>query len=289
MLATSAVGSSLKTVGVFAVVFAFVYVIAGALALFLPVWSLSYILLWTSIAAAMNVGMYFLADRLVLASYGARVVSPQEAPGLHALVDEVARASGLPKPKVAIMDEPSPNAFATGRNPQHSVICFTTGILGLLNEHELRGVVAHELSHVKNRDTLVMTAVATLAAFFAYMIQFGGAAATSRNDRGSGLLGYLAFAILGSIAALLLRAFVSRRREYGADATGAAILHDSSGLANALLKLDYASRGRPMRVARDASAHLFIVNPITWRRAAGLAQSHPPIQDRVRRLERMGF
>jgi heat shock protein HtpX len=285
----SAVGSSLKTVGVFAVVFAFVYAVAGALALFLPVWSLSYILLWTSIAAVMNIGMYFMADRLVLASYGARVVSQGDAPGLHALVGEVAEACGLPAPKVAIMNEPSPNAFATGRNPQHSVVCFTTGILGLLNEHELRGVVAHELSHVKNRDTLVMTAVATVAAFFAYMIQFGGAAATGRSDRGSGLLGYLAFAILGSVAALLLRAFVSRRREYGADAAGAAILHDSSGLANALLKLDYASRGRPMRVARDASAHLFIVNPITWRRAAGLAQSHPPIQDRVRRLERMGF
>jgi heat shock protein HtpX len=288
----SAVRSTLKTVGVFLVVFAFMYAIAGALALFLPVWSLSYVLLWTAIAAAMNIAMYFFADRIVLAGYRAKVVTPQEAPALHALVGEVSAAAGLPKPKVAIMSEASPNAFATGRSPAHAVVCFTTGILDLLTEHELRGVVAHELSHVKNRDTLVMTAVATVAAFFAYIIQFGGVAASSddgRGGHGGNIFAYLAFAILGSIAAVLLRAFVSRRREFGADATGAALLRDSTGLSKALLKLDYAARGRPMRVARDASAHLFIVNPFAGRRAAGLFHSHPPISDRVRRLERLDY
>jgi len=287
----STLGSSLKTFGVFAVVFGFIYAAAAVLALFLPVWSLSYILMWTALAVLMNVAMYFLSDKLVLASYRARLVTQDEAPELHALVSVVAAAAGLPKPKVAVMQESSPNAFATGRNPQHAVVCFTTGILGLLSPNELRGVVAHEMSHVKNRDTLVMTAVATVAAFFAYIIQFGGMAASSRDSRNGGgsLLAYFAFAIAGTIAAAVLRAFVSRRREYGADATGAGLLHDSSGLANALLKLDYASRGKPMRVARDASAHLFIVNPFSASRAAGLFRSHPPIQDRVRRLERLGY
>ena len=284
----SAAGSMAKTFGVFAVVFLFMYAIAAALALFLPVWSLSYILFWTGFALLLNVGMYFFADKLVLAGYRARVVSPQEAPQLHALVDEVAAAAGIPKPKVAIMQESSPNAFATGRNPQHAVVCFTTGILSLLNERELRGVVAHEMSHVKNRDTLVMTAVATVAAFIAYIIQFGGAAASSRDGRGGGIVGYLLFMIVGMLAAALIRAFVSRRREYGADATGARLLNDSSGLANALLKLDYASHAQPMVVARDASAHLFIVNPLTAHGVAGLFRSHPPIHDRVRRLETLG-
>lgn len=289
LVAVSAVGSSLKTFGVFAVVFGFIYATAAALALFLPVWSLSYILMWTGLAVIMNLAMYFLSDKLVLASYRARIVTAEEAPELHALVSEVAAAAGLPMPKVAIMAEKSPNAFATGRNPKHAAVCFTTGILELLSTNELKGVVAHEMSHVKNRDTLVMTAVATVAAFFAYIIQFGGMAAGSRDDRnpGGSIFAYLAFAIAGSIAAALLRAFVSRRREYGADATGAGLLHDASGLSNALLKLDYASQGRPMRVAKEASAHLFIVNPFAGGRAVGLFRSHPPIPDRVRRLERL--
>lgn len=274
----------------FAVVFLIIYAVAGAIALFLPVWSLGYMLMFTAFASLLNLGTYFLSDKLVMMSYGVRQVSREEAPQLHALVEEVARAAEIPKPKVGIMREGSPNAFATGRNPQHAVVCFTTGILDLLSEAELKGVVAHELSHVKNHDTLVMTAVATVAAFFAYLIQFGGLAASSRDGRGGGnILLYLLFAFAGSIAALLIRAFVSRRREYGADETGAKILNDSAGLSNALLKLDYASRGRPMRVAREASAHLFIVNPLTAQRAAGLFHSHPPIADRVRRLERLGL
>ncbi len=285
----SAIHSSLKTFGVFAVVFLLIYAIAGAVALFLPVWSLSYLLIFTTIAAAMNLGMYFFADKIVLASYRARLVTREEAPELHALVEEVARAAGVPKPKVAIMREASPNAFATGRSPEHAVVCLTTGILDLLTEHELKGVVAHEMSHVKNRDTLVMTAVATVAAFFAYLIQFGGMAATSRGNRGGGLAAYLILGVVGSIAAVLIRAFVSRRREYGADATGATLLGDSTGLQKALLKLDYAARGRPMRVAHEASAHLFIVNPLTGNRAKGMFLSHPPIGDRVRRLQRLEF
>jgi heat shock protein HtpX len=285
----SVIRSTLKTFGVFAVVFLFIYLIAGALAFFMPVWSLSYMLLWTGIAFLMNVAMYFLSDKIVLMSYRARIVSEQEAPDLHALVAEIATAAGLPKPRVAMMQEGSPNAFATGRNPEHAVVCFTTGILDLLTKDELKGVVAHEMSHVKNRDTLVMTAVATVAAFFAYAIQFGGMATSSRDGRGGGIVGYIAFAILGSIVAMLIRAFVSRKREYGADLTGAALIHDSKGLQKALLKLEYASKRRPMRVAKQASAHLFIVNPFAGARVSGLFMSHPPIRDRVARLNKLEY
>lgn len=285
-------GSSLaKTVGVFCVVFLVIYGVAGALALFLPVWSLGYILTWTGVAVLLNLVTYFLSGKIVLWSYRVRLLGTEEAPELQALVQRVAKAAGLPAPKVGIMQEGSPNAFATGRNPKRAVVCFTTGILDLLTPHELEGVVAHEISHVKNRDTLVMTAVATVAAFFAYTIQFGGMAAASRGSRsgGGGLVAYLLLSLVAGIAAALIRAFVSRRREYGADRTGASILHDSTGLSKALLKLDYANRGRPMRVAREASAHLFIVNPFSGRGAAGLFLSHPPIADRVRQLERLDY
>lgn len=285
----SAIASTLKAAAVFGIVFAFMYAIAFALAFFLPVWSLSYVLLWTGVAVLMNLIMYFGAHRIVLWSYRARVVTREEAPQLYGIIEEVAGTAGLPVPKVAIMHEASPNAFATGRSPSHSVVCFTTGILERLSENELRGVVAHELSHVKNRDTLVMTAVATVAAFFAYIIQFGGIAASSRDNRAGGIAAYIAFAILGSIAAALIRAFVSRRREYGADASAAHLLRDSTGLQNALLKLDYAPRGRPMRTAHEASAHLFIVNPLTASRLGGLMHTHPAIEDRVARLQRLGY
>lgn len=284
-----AAGSMLKTVGVFAVVFALIYAVAGAVALFLPVWSLNYILLFTAFAFAVNLFTYFASSKLVLMSYHARMTTPEEIPQLHKLVEEVAAAAGIPKPQVAVMPEGAPNAFATGRNPSHAVICFTSGILDLLSEHELKGVVAHELSHVKNRDTLIMTAVATVAAFFAYLIQFGGMAAGSRDRNGGGILMYFLLAFVGGIAATLIRMFVSRTREYGADRTGAQILHDSTGLQKALLKLDYQTRGRPMRVAREASSHLFIVNPFTGQRVSGLFMSHPPIGDRVHRLEEMGY
>ena len=286
----SQASSFAKTFGVFAVVFLIIYAVAGALALFLPVWSLGYILMFTGFAVALNLVTYFLSDKLVLMGYRVRLVAPEEAPELHALVERVAKAAGVPKPKVGVMREGSPNAFATGRNPKRGVVCFTTGILDLLTPHELEGVVAHELSHVKNRDTLVMTAVATVAAFFAYIIQFGGMAATSRGGRGGGgIAAYILLSLVAGIAAALIRAFVSRRREYGADRTGASILHDSTGLSKALLKLDYANRGKPMRVAREASAHLFIVNPFSGRRVGGLFQSHPPIAERVRQLGELDY
>jgi heat shock protein HtpX len=285
----SSLGSSLKTLGVFAVVFLIIYAVAGAIALFVPVWSLSYILIFTAFAVLMNLFTYFASDKLVLMSYRVKMVSPQEAPELHAIVEDVARAAGVPKPKVGIVSESSPNAFATGRNPEHAVVCFTTGLLKILQPNELRGVVAHELSHVKNRDTLVMTAVATVAAFFAYIIQFGGYAAASRGRNGGGLITMLLLYLVAGLAAMLIRSFVSRRREYGADATGASVLGDSRGLQNALLKLDYASRGRPMRVAHEASAHLFIVNPLSGRSVAGLFMSHPPIESRVARLQQLPY
>lgn len=286
----SAAGSIGRTFGLFTLVFAIMLAIAWALAYVLSAWSLSFFLVFALIAVAINIVTYYASSALVLRSYRCKVVSEQEAPELHRLVAEVAQAAGIPKPRVAIMPSSAPNAFATGRNPKHAVVAYTTGILELLNEKELRGVTAHELGHVKNYDTLVMTATATVSAFIAYAIYFAGMSAASRG-RGGGLGAMLVSYFIGMFVAALIRAFVSRRREYGADATGAALLGDSTGLQNALLKLDYATKGRPMRQAREASAHLFIVNPFSGGRAgsflAGITRSHPPIEKRVERLRTM--
>ncbi|HEX9710895.1 MAG TPA: M48 family metalloprotease [Candidatus Thermoplasmatota archaeon] len=286
----TAAGSIARTFGLFTLVFAVMFAIAWALAFVLSAWSLSFFLVFAVIAVLINLFTYYASSALVLRGYRCKVVSEQEAPELHKMVAEVAVAAGVPKPKVAIMPSASPNAFATGRNPKHAVVAYTTGILELLNEKELRGVTAHELGHVKNYDTLVMTATATVSAFIAYAIYFAGMSAASRG-RGGGFGAMIIAYFAGMLVAALIRTFVSRRREYGADATGSRILGDTTGLQNALLKLDYATKGRPMKQAREASAHLFIVNPLSGRQAgsmvAGLFMSHPPLEKRVARLRDM--
>lgn len=247
------------------------------------------------LAGIMNIGAYWFSDRLALRMAGAREVGPTEAPRLHRIVDEVASLAGLPKPRVFVVDHPSPNAFATGRNPQHAVVAATTGILGLLDDRELRGVIGHEMGHVGNRDILISSIVATFAGAISlignmlwWRTMFGGFG--RRDDNASGLLALVGM-ILMPIAAAMIQFAISRTREYEADRTGARITHDPEALASALAKLHQGAMLRPMEV-NPAAAHLFIVNPLAGLRGANLSNlfsTHPPIEDRIRRLREMAL
>jgi len=264
-------------------------------------------------ALAMNGFVYWKSDTLALKANGARELGPDEFPRLRQVVASLAQRAGLPMPRLYIVDRPEPNAFATGRDPQHSAVEVTTGLLDLMDDRQLTGVLAHELSHVKNRDTLVGTIAATVGgaiSFIAQMAQFelifGG-----RDSRGGGGFGALIAIILAPIAALIIQLAVSRSREYGADASGAALTADPEGLAQALERLETANkqlgiRGRlgqrmpspygrrspapaPAPAANPAFASLYIVNPLSGRQVAGLFSTHPPIEDRVARLRRMAL
>jgi heat shock protein HtpX len=245
-------------------------------------------------ALLMNFASYWFSDKIVLTMYRAREVSPREAPELYRLVQRLAQHAGIPMPRVYIIPSDAPNAFATGRNPQHGALAVTEGILRLLNEEELAGVLAHELGHIRNRDTLIMTVAATLAGaitMLAHMAQwgaiFGGFGRRDDEDSGgSGVFGLLLMAILAPIAATLIQLAISRSREFFADSTGAAIASSPQGLARALEKLHYASQRLPME-ANPATAHLFIVNPLTGGSLLNLFSTHPPIEERIRRLRRM--
>jgi heat shock protein HtpX len=244
-------------------------------------------------ALLMNFASYWFSDKIVLSMYGAREVGLNEAPELYRLVQRLAQRAGIPMPRVYIIPSDAPNAFATGRNPQHGALAVTEGILRMLDTDELAGVLAHELGHIRNRDTLIMTVAATLAGaitMLAHMAQWGAIFGFGRRDDedsgGGGVLGLLAMAILAPIAATLIQLAISRAREYFADSTGAAIAGAPSGLARALEKLHYASQRLPMD-ANPATAHLFIVNPLTGGSLANLFSTHPPIEERIRRLRRM--
>ena len=240
------------------------------------------------LAVVMNIGSYWFSDKIVLAMYRAKPVSPDQAPRLYAIVEELANNAGLPMPRLCVMPNKSPNAFATGRNPKNAVVAVTDGILDILTEDELRGVLAHEMAHIRNRDMLIGSIAATLAgaismlAFFArwgaILGGFGG-----RDDRDGGIIGLLVAAIVAPIAALVIQMAVSRSREYGADATGAQIAGSPYGLANALAKLEAASQRTPMQ-ANPTSAHMFIVNPLRGKSVWNLLSTHPPIPERIRRL-----
>ncbi|HXH09822.1 MAG TPA: zinc metalloprotease HtpX [Alphaproteobacteria bacterium] len=243
-------------------------------------------------ALLMNFGSYWFSDKIVLTMYRAQEVSPREAPELHRLVQRLAQRAGIPMPRVYIIPSDAPNAFATGRNPQHGAVAVTEGIMRLLDEDELAGVLAHELGHIRNRDTLIMTVAATLAGaitMLAHMAQWGAifGGLGRRDDEGNGgVFGLLFMAILAPIAATLIQLAISRSREYFADSTGAAIAGSPRGLARALEKLHYASQRVPME-ANPATAHLFIVNPLTGGSLLNLFSTHPPIEERIRRLRRM--
>ncbi|TMB52528.1 MAG: protease HtpX [Deltaproteobacteria bacterium] len=244
-------------------------------------------------AAAMNFGSYWFADRFVLAMYGARELSEQDAPDLFRIVRELATGIAMPMPRIYLVPSDSPNAFATGRSPEHAAVAVTEGILKLLTPDELRGVLAHELSHVRNRDTLISAVAATLAgvimmvARMAYWAALFGGMRRDEREEGGSPFGFLAMIIVAPIAATLIQLAISRAREYQADASGAHILHRPQELADALEKIARVSSRIPLAAAGPATAHLWIVNPLKGDRLANLFSTHPPIEERIRRLRAM--
>jgi len=245
-------------------------------------------------AMAMNFFSYWFSDKIVLSMYRAQEVTEADAPRLVALVRRNAMHAGLPMPKVYIIPTASPNAFATGRNPAHAAVAFTQGILDLLTEEELEGVLSHELAHVKNRDILTQTIAATIAgaiSMLAYMAQWGAIfGGGGRDDReGSGnALGLIVMAIVAPLAAMLVQMAISRSREYAADATAAQMSGRPLALASALRKLHAGIERRPLE-ANPATAHMFIVSPLSGRSFAYLFATHPPIEERIARLEQMAY
>jgi heat shock protein HtpX len=235
-------------------------------------------------AILLNIGMYFYADKWVLKLYRAKLVNEQEAPKLHQMVERLASNAGIPKPKVAIVPMETPNAFATGRSPSHSVVAATTGALNLLDDEELEGVLGHEIAHVKNRDMLINTLAAMIGAAITYVMYFSFFAGGSRDrEGGGGILALLAL-FLVPFAAMLIRLSISRGREHGADKDGATISRKPLGLASALHKLELAAQSRPLQHGNPSTSHLFIVNPFRGIRLSGLFLTHPPTQDRIKRL-----
>jgi heat shock protein HtpX len=251
------------------------------------------LILGLGLALVMNGTAYFFGDKLALAAAQAREVTPQEAPLLHALADRLAAQYRVPKPRVYVSPDPSPNAFATGRSPHHASIAVNQGLLQILDQEELYGVLAHEFAHVRNRDILISTIVAVLAGaitLLAQIGQFGLFFGGGRDDQDSnplGIVGVLLFVILGPLAALLIQLAVSRSREYEADHTGAEVSHDPLALASALRKLERATQLVPSQTAQPAFAHLYLVNPLSGQTFASLFSTHPPLEERIRRLEAM--
>ncbi len=243
------------------------------------------------LALVMNFFSYWFSDKMVLAMYRARPIEESQAPALYRIVRTLATRGGIPMPRVYLIPSETPNAFATGRNPQHAAVAVTEGSMRILDEEELEGVLAHELSHVKNRDVLIATIAATLAGaitYLAHMAQWAMIFGGRRDDEeeGGGVLGGILMAILAPIAAMLIQMAVSRAREFQADATGARLAGKPWGLAKALEKLDTASKALPMD-ASPSTAHLFIVNPLSGRSLLRLFSTHPPIEERIARLRSM--
>jgi len=233
-------------------------------------------------AAAMNFGSYWFSDKIVLSMYGAREVGPDNR--LHQVVQRLAARAGLPMPRVYIIPQPSPNAFATGRNPQHAAVAATEGILQILDDDELEGVIAHELAHVKHRDILISSVAATLAAAIMMISRFAMFWGGGRDDReGSNPIALLATIILAPVAAMLIQAAISRSREYDADAGGATIAGHPHGLVKALKKIEAASKVVPLD-ANPATAHMFIVKPFSGAGLLGLFSTHPPTERRIEAL-----
>ncbi|MBK8010285.1 MAG: zinc metalloprotease HtpX [Deltaproteobacteria bacterium] len=251
-----------------------------------------YLYVFGALALAMNLGAYFFSDRIVLRMHGAREVSPSEAPDLHQMVRELSREAGIPKPRVCLMPEDQPNAFATGRNPKHGVVAVTEGLVRVLDRRELRAVIAHELAHIKNRDILVSSIAAAAASLITYVAQmltfssiFGGSDEEENSGQGAGAI---VVALVAPIAATLIQLGISRSREYLADETGARLCGDPEALASALLKLQAAPAsedGAGVTTPTPATASLFIVNPMrSVSSVAGLFSTHPATERRVMRL-----
>ena len=242
-------------------------------------------LLFLFMAGLMNMGAYFFSDKLALKMSGAQPISESEAPRLYQIVRDLCTRADLPMPRLYMIPADQPNAFATGRNPKHSAVAVTRGITKLLSEDELRGVLAHELSHVKHRDILIQSVAATIGAAITYLgymlLWFGG-----DDDSPLGLVASLALVLLAPIAATIIQLSISRQREYAADAGGAAISGNPESLASALLRLEEGAKQMPMQV-NQAAEPLYIVKPFSGKGLANLFSTHPPIEERVRRLRQM--
>ncbi len=251
-------------------------------------------LIFLIIAGVMNFFAYWFSDKLALSMAGAREVSESDEPGLHALVAEVAQYAGVPKPKVFVVENESPNAFATGRNPEHAVVAVTTGIRRVLNDRELRAVIGHEMAHVKNRDILTSSIAATIAGAISYMqtmLMWGAILGGGGRDRegGGNILVALLASVVAAAAAVMLQMAISRTREYQADASGAEYVHDPEALADALVKLHNGVQMRPMAqtAGTQATSSLYIMHPFKSDGLSNLFSTHPPIEERIKRLRRM--
>jgi len=244
-------------------------------------------------AIVMNFGAYWFSDKIVLKMYRAKEIKENDEPELYKLVKEVAHLAQLPMPKVYIIPSENPNAFATGRNPKNSAVACTVGIMNLLNKDELKGVIAHEMAHIKNRDTLIQAVAATIAgviSYLAFMARwaaiFGGMGGRDRD--GGNMFELLALAIITPLVATILQLAISRSREYLADETGAKTIHNPIALANALEKLESGVKHNPLRFGTPSTSSLFIVNPFSARGLIGLFSTHPPMNERIKRLKNMG-
>lgn len=243
-------------------------------------------------ALLMNLGSYWFSDKIVLKIYKARELSPSEAPMLHRMVEELAREANIPKPRVCIIPDEAPNAFATGRNPQNAVVAVTEGIVRLLSPEELRGVLAHEIGHVLNRDILIQSVTGVLASVImmvANFMKWGAIFGVGRSDDegGGNMFATLLIAFLAPVAASLIQFAISRSREYLADATGARLCGNPLALASALGKLTAYSKQIPLHEGSPATAHMFIVNPFAGANVARLFTTHPPVEERIARLRAM--
>ena len=245
-------------------------------------------------ALFMNVGSYWFSDKIVLRMYKAREVSQAESPMLHAMVEELAHNAAIPKPKICIVPDQTPNAFATGRNPQNAVVAVTEGILRILSADELRGVVAHELGHIKNRDILLQSIASIMATTIMYLASFlkwgailGGGRSSDGQNPGGNALAAILLAVLAPLAAGLIQMALSRSREYLADETGAQISGKPLALASALNKLSSANAQQPLENATPATESMFIVSPLLSGGLKSLFSTHPPIEERIRRLNAM--
>jgi heat shock protein HtpX len=245
------------------------------------------------IAFIMNFVSYWFSDKIILKMYGAKPVSESEAPELYATVASLAQKASIPIPKIFIMENESPNAFATGRNPEHGVVAVTTGIMRILNREELEGVLAHELSHIKHRDILIQSVAATLAGAITMIANlarftafFGGG---SSDDNRSNIFSVIIFSIIAAFAAIIIQLAISRSREYLADDGGAKLSGNPLLLANALRKLQTGVARRPMENANPSTAPLFIVNPFSAKGMMALFSTHPPMEERIKRLEDMAY